>query len=249
MSDVLEQIKKLLKLANNAGATEGEVQAAMGRVQHLAAKLNISDVDIERATRSDGSEGARINIKQSDLTKRPVWVANNLTRWDRQMIAAAASASNCGCYIGWHNGQMALWLYGLPADIEVGRELFAFARDSMSRCARRWAKEQRAKGSTWVTGASMQVRSYKDGFVHGLRESAEQGPPDGEQVQLGQGEGMALVLVADVNQAKQQAVQVFKQSLGLGRSRRQRPRSSCSTSRGQGFTQGRSTSLSRNAVK
>ena len=68
-------------------------------------------------------------------------------------------------------------------------------------------------------------------------------------MQLGQGEGMALVLVADVNQAKQQAVQVFKQSLGLGRSRRQRPRSSCSTSRGQGFTQGRSTSLSRNAVK
>jgi len=249
MSDVLEQIKKLLRLANNAGATEGEVQAAMGRVQHLASKFNISNVEIERATRADGTEGVRINVQQSDIVKTPVWVAKTLTRWDRNLIAAAAAASNTGCFIGWSNGRPALWLYGLAQDVEVGRELLAFARDTLSKCARRWAKNERAEGRTWVTGNCLEVRSYKDGFVHGLRESAKQGPPDGEQMQLGDGATAALVLVSDVVQAKKDALQVYKrESLRLGRARRSNVTSD-PTSRAAGYSKGRSTSLSRNAIK
>tara|TARA_R100001510_G_C7652578_1_gene210440 strand:- start:1480 stop:2229 length:750 start_codon:yes stop_codon:yes gene_type:complete len=249
MSGALEQIRKLLRLANNAGATEGEVQAALGRAAHLAAKHNISDVEIQRATRSDGTEGVRINVEQRDIVKRPVWVANNLSRWDRQLIGAAADASNCGGYIGWHDGRPALWLYGLPADVEVGRELLAFARETMSRCARRWAKAERTKGHTWVTGNCMEVRSYKDGFCRGLRESARQGPPDGEQVQLTNGDSTALVLVQDVNEAKRAAITIYRGTLGLGRGRRTRTRKTCTQSSGAGYNQGRQTSLARNAVK
>lgn len=249
MSDVLEQIKKLLRLANNAGATEGEVQAAMGRVQHLASKFNISNVEIERATRGDGTEGVRINVEQSDIVKEPVWVANSLTRWDRGLIAAAASASNTGGYIGWKDGRPALWLYGLAQDVAVGRELLAFARDALSKCARRWAKNERAEGRTWVTGNCLEVRSYKDGFVEGLRESAKQGPPEGEQMQLGMGETAALVLVSDVVQAKRDALQLYRrQSLRLGRARRATVKTH-SGSRSAGYSKGRSTSLSRSAIK
>ena len=249
MSDALEQIRKLLRLANNAGATQGEVQAALGRAAHLAAKHNISDVEIERATRADGSEGVRIHVDPEDMDRQVIWGARSLSRWDKWILGAIAKASGTGAYIGWHAGQPALWLYGLPADIAVGAELFAFARAMMSKCCRSWAKEQRESGLQWVQGNCRETRSYKDGFCSGLHESAKRQQNEGERVQLGTGETSALVLVQDVREAKQQAVAKYSMRLGLGRARKARARTTCSSSRSAGYTRGSATNLTRDAVK
>ena len=250
MNDAMETIRKLLRLANNPGATEGEVQAAMGRVQHLAALHNISSVEIERATRSDGTEGVRISVDAADMVQAPIWIARSLSRWDKWLLRAARSASNCGGFIGWKDGRPALYVYGLPADVEVARELFAFMRDTLSTCARRWAKEQRASGLPWVTGASVEVRSYKDGFCSGLIEAADKGGKPGEQMRIGHGDCTALVAVSDVVEAKRAALTCYRrQNLRLGRARRINVRTSCSQSHSAGRRQGRQTNVSRNVVR
>ena len=243
-SGALEQIRKLLKLANDAGATDSEAQAALGRAKHLASKFTISAVEVERATRSDGTVGVRINIDPGKMVKRTIYSRSNLTRWDKWLLSVAAKASNTGGYINFTG----LVLYGLPEDVAVGEALYEFARSSMSKCARRWAKEQRNAGRDWIQSNTVEVRSYKDGFCKGLFDALKKPEPE-DRVKLNAGNQMALVLVSDLDKAKQGALEVYKRGLGLGRGRRSRARTHSERGYLAGRDAGRSTSLSKGVVK
>jgi hypothetical protein len=249
------QIKKLLTLANNAGATEGEVQAAMNRVSALASKHNLSDVDIEKAYRADGTEGARISVKQEDIITEVVWSASNLTRWDKYLGASVSEATHCGCYIGWLRGRPAVKFFGLPEDIAVAKELYVYARKALSKCARRWAKEQREQGYTWIQSNTSDVKHFKDGFCSGLikavRAANSKAKDDKEdKVKLTSGTTTALVLVTDVVEAKTKAVAAYEDGLNLSKARRGGgTRGYNGGAFAAGSAAGKATNLSRSTIR
>lgn len=255
-SNILETIGKLLALANNDGATEGEVKAALNRVAHLAQKHNVSDIEIERAQRADGSHGVRIRVVVGDLVDEIAYRAKNLTRWDKWLGCAVADASTTGVYLSWSSGQRVIRFYGLPQDVAVARALFDYARAAMTRCARKWAKGQREDGRPYVQGGGVEVRTYKDGFCAGLCDATKaqraaartnrierlEAPADG-------GTCTAVVLVADVQEAKETALVAKGTALGLKKARRTGARSwGGQDAYGAGRAAGASTSLSRGTI-
>jgi hypothetical protein len=246
MNATLEQIKKLLSLANDSAATPGEIQAAMGRVAHLAAKHNISDVEIEKATRADGSVGVRINVNPADMVDEVVFTAANMGRWDKWLGSAIQEATNAGCYIGWcrTEAKTAIRFYGLPQDVAVARELFAFARKSLSRAARQWKRDEGRQVRP------VEVRTFKDGFCRGLIEAAKALTEEPtEKAEVATEGSTALVLVTDLNEAKQAALVVKKRELGLTTGRACGARTwGGSDAHSAGTAAGRATNLSRNAI-
>lgn len=253
-SVVLDTIKKLLRLANDEGATEGEVQAALNRVALLAQKHNISDVEIERAQRADGTEGVRINIDPKDVVEACAYAAKNLTRWDRWLSVAVANATTTGTYSSWRSFGRAIIFYGLPQDVAVAVELYAYVRKALSRCARRWAKEQRQDGRVHVQSNSPPVRTYKDGFCGGLidktheqRDAARVDKTARLEAQVG--DCTALVLIADVQRAKENALVVKRARLNLRKGRQLGSRAwGGQDAYGAGQAAGRATNLSRSTL-
>jgi len=246
MNATLEQIKKLLSLANDSAATAGEIQAAMGRVAHLAAKHNISDVEIEKATRADGSVGVRINVNPADMVDEVAHTASSMGRWDKWIGAAIEEATNAGCYIGWcrHEAKTAIRFYGLPQDVAVAKELFKFARKAMAKAARQWKRDEGRQVRP------VETRTFKDGFCRGLIQAAKEVTPEEREKAEVQTEGStALVLVTDLNEAKQAALVVKKKQLGLTTGRACGARSwGGSDAHSAGRSAGRATNLNRNAI-
>lgn len=238
-STTLEKITHLLKLAAKAG-TPGEAEAALQGVSRLASKFNISQVEIDRAQRADGTEGVRIRVSQDDIHDEVIHYASNLTRWDKTIGGAISLATNTGRYISWSRtlGKATIRLYGLREDIEVARLLFAFAREAMSRCARNW---KRLECSGYAS--ALQTRTFKDGFTRGLMDAARAGV-ETEKVEVEVGSSTALVLVSDITKAKKDALAIKSRALGLTMGRRggARTHSGCGAY-GAGRAAGRSTSL------
>lgn len=219
----LELIAKMLKLADDQGASDGEVQAALGRAAHLARKHNISDIEVQKAREAAGADEFEIKIDPKTMVKRSAYEANSLTRWDKHLCSVAAKASDTGAYISTSIGYQSIIFYGLPADVAFAIEVYKACRDMLSKRARRWAKSQRDLGFD-VNSRSLEVRSYKDGFVHGMFEvvSKEQEQETDERVEINNGSQMALVPVADIAAAKKGALTAFSRGLALKKSRRSR---------------------------
>ncbi len=248
-STPIEQIKKLLALANCPGATAGDIQAAMGRVAHLAAKNNVSDVEIEKASRENGTEGVRISVNPKDMVDEVAFTASSMGRWDKWLGIAVENSCSVKCYIGWcrEKGQTAIRFFGLPQDVAVAKELFAFARKSMGRCTRNYGKDCRSARVTWRPA---QQRTFKDGFCMGLIEAAKERTLDAsEKTEVEVAGSTALVLVSDIVEAKKGALVVKGRELGLttGRSTGGRTYGG-EDARSAGTAAGRATNLNRNAI-
>lgn len=240
-TDTLSKIKKLLTLANDAGATEGEAQAALRRVAALAAKYNISDVEINKAVRADGSEGVTITVDQKDLVEQNLHVATKISRWDGRIAMAIGVATNTGIYRGYSNYDAALKIYGLPQDVAVAVALFTFARGALAKNVRGWTRIEKLR-RPWIKSGGVEQRTYKDGFVLGLWEAAnEKLAPEKAEVALGA--TTALVLTTDIQKAKTDALAIKSRALGLGKGRRSRTMSSGRSDHDQGRSDGRRTDL------
>ena len=218
-TDTLSKIKKLLTLANNSGATEGEAQAALRRVAALAAKYNISDVEINKAVREDGTEGVRIEVNPKDMVEQVLHTAVNITRWDSWLASVVAKVVPVGVYLGSERYQTALKIYGLPQDVAVAAELWTYLRKSLSKNARGFMRHAKLD-RPWITSGGVEHRTYKDGFVMGLFDVAKEKKAP-EKTEVAVGATMALVLTSDIQEAKKTALATKERSLGLrtGRSR------------------------------
>jgi len=243
----IDQIKKLLALANCPGATAGEIQAAMGRVAHLAEKNNISDVEIEKASRQNGTEGVRISVNPKDMVDEVAFTASSMGRWDKWLGTAVQESCDARCYIGWDRtvAKTAIRFYGLPQDVAVAKELFLFARSAISRAARQWKRDQLAQVSAAAT------REFKDGFCYGLIQAAKERDVDVEEkTEVDVAGSTALVLITDIKEAKKGALAIKSAELGLTtRGRRCGGRTyGGASARNAGNAAGRATNLNRNAI-
>lgn len=240
----LEQIKKLLKLANDQGATEAEAKAALGRASHLARKFNVSDIEIERAQGEDMR--IEINIDPSKMVRETVIELKSLSRWDKMLVGLISKACNCGGYISSAAHQERGIVYGLPQDVAVARELFKFLRDALAKNARSFAKMHRDIGIPMQSN-NLEVRSYKDGFVSGMFDTVRESQKDEQETTEVSG---ALVLITDIDAAKQTALEVYRKNrLPKLHKARTRARLHDSESFRAGKLDGRRQSISRGVIQ
>lgn len=245
---ILRKIRGLLKLANDAGATPAEAEAALGRVSHLKAQHGITDVQVEAAVNADTGE-AELRFSKKDIIKKKAVHKAKVTRWDWGVLQACAIATDCQTY---KFGSGILYVYGLPTDVAVCLELYEFGVSALRKSVRRWAKEQRECHWNHVQSNDVLGRSFKDGFVNGLRGAASRAKREQEKseeaVEVNLSGSTALVPLTGVLTAKRTAVAAYKATLGLSKGRRssvQRDRGAF----GDGQAAGARTSLGRGGIR
>jgi hypothetical protein len=245
MTAVLETIRKLLALANDEGAAPGEVEAALGRAAHLQRQHGLTDEQISRHVHRD-VDG--LHIGREAVAKRQLFGGSRIGRHDAWIAYACALAVCCRTYIS-HGGADAhaarITAFGLPEDVAVAAELFAFAKSAMAKAVQAYCKQ---KG---INRSHPDAKAFADGFCLGLREAAKRAlaaaQNDTEEVAVRTDTGTALVVVSNaLVTAKLAAVSAYETDLCLRRGRRYRARG------GDGYNAGHdagaATSLGRNVI-
>lgn len=250
---ILSQILKLMATANSPTANENEAAAAMGRIRHLMAKHGLDEAQVERATRADGSSGVRIHFDPDQMTDEQALEKQNLTRWDKYLSGAVATACGCKSYSNWRG----VHFYGVPQDVAVACVLYRELLKTMSTQARRWAKRQREEhGRTAVNASHVATRTWKDGFCQGVYDAVRATVDHGEEkmaLPCANDPGTtALVLVEDVRQAKREALVAYrKKQLPTMRKARRSPgvrHSARASDFSDGKATGRAQSMRRDGV-
>lgn len=246
--DILERIRKLLRLAQDAAATAGEAEAALGRVAHLQRTHGITDEQIRQHVHHDQTSGLRIDPEA--IREETLHEAGRLGRWDVWTASACAQAVGCKIYLsgGYKRRVVA---YGLAQDIAVAKALFDFAIRAGERAQVAYCRERDLPRS------SHDAKAFRDGFCGGLYEAARKATEaaKAEQTPVAVGTngsaGGALVLVPsnDVAHATATAVAIYAKTRLNLRSGGSRYSMRGGDGYSAGHSAGKATSLSRSAVR
>jgi len=154
--EVKIKIQKLLRLASDNGASQGEVESAIEKAQALIAKYAIEENEIHNA------ENASVKVRDIVL---------NITRpdvWYRKLICQIIS-DNFKCYTYYmkpykkYSYPASLHLVGTEQDVDICTQVIEFVlRESMKHC-RKFMKENGYSTNAYVN-------SWMTGFLSGLRK-------------------------------------------------------------------------------
>ena len=105
--NVVDKIRKLLRLARDQGATENEAAVALGMAQRLMMQHNITDVEEERFV--EAIKGEWMNVDRGD-------------DWEAVVSSAVAALFNCRVLIRRREGSYQF--VGKPENVEVCGDTF-----------------------------------------------------------------------------------------------------------------------------
>jgi hypothetical protein len=191
---ILRRVRKMIKLANDAGATEGERDNALRMVQATLAKYNISMQEVD-ASEEQEKRGA---LREAFLGKP----------WAIQIAAAIGRMCFCHYYyqtLGGNAGptQKALHTFiGLESNVTTAKEMARFVVESVNREAQRY---QRSIGGgyadyrAFAQGAAAKIRLRCAVIQHeaSTQGVAEQAVEADDHASLAKsGAGTALVLAS-----------------------------------------------------
>lgn len=209
---ILARVRKMIKLAQDAGATEGERDNAMRMVHATLAKYNLSLSQVDTA---EGADEARGRLKSAFLGKP----------WALQIAAAIARMCFCGYYYQTLRGnagpkQKAMHVFiGRHSNVVTAQEMAAFVVDAVDKEANAYRRS--------IGGRYQDYRAFAQGAAGRIRQrcyeieqkSKENGIEDPDL--LTHTPGTALVL-ADLYKteadANKKALEVLGVKLGSGRS-------------------------------
>lgn len=119
--DVAEKIRKLLALARNSGASEGEASNAMQFAAALMVKYNISEEDL-----GSDDKAARAAIEELRVT-------GDWDLWASFIVGAAATLNTCRGFFtpGWKHNIVAATFVGRAANREMAVEMFKYLVDQV----------------------------------------------------------------------------------------------------------------------
>jgi hypothetical protein len=201
---ILSRVRKMMNLANNAGASEGERDNAMRMAHATLAKYNLEMAQVEATTHKQ-TEGEKRVETEAVFYGRP---------WARNVAHSAAELCFCSyLYVaGRRAGQTKHCFIGRTSNAVTASELARYLVESINKEARRHQREhvlgnEGYRAFAW--GAATTIRRR----VKEIRAAAEK-PAEAT--------GQALILyVADEEKAnKALIVQLYGPKLGSGRSGR-----------------------------
>jgi len=129
----VEKVRKLLALANDSAASEGETANAMAQAHKLMQKHRIAEIELDTESQDDGFE----------ILDQPLaFMGKKHTGWKTSL--AQAMARHNGCYI-WLQGNH-IHVAGRPEDAEIARAMYKFVAHQIMAMA----KGHGGRGAKWL---------------------------------------------------------------------------------------------------
>jgi hypothetical protein len=188
---ILNRVQKMLNLANDAGATEGERDNALRMAHATLAKHNLDMADLTEAKREATAGEERVE-NVATFYGRP---------WARQVCSAVGSLFFCSYIYVSHKKatQVRHYFIGRRSNAVTAALLAEFVVKSIMKDGNR-QKRQEMQGNAWLRTFCWGAASRVQERVREIREAAEK--PEAAQP------GTALVL-ANVYETERQANKQF----------------------------------------
>jgi hypothetical protein len=194
MSKVLDRVRKMLRLANDAAATEGERDNALRMAHATLAKhnLSLSMAEARGATPEEERGEGRMEGKNYP--------------WMRTAAAAIAKLFFCEyLYVARRNGATVVHCFvGRASNTVTAQEMAQYIISSIDREARKYSRESYTGGTGW--------RSFCKGAAHqvytrcaAIRAEAER-PPEGPTTPSATGTAIVLASVYAAESAANRAL-------------------------------------------
>lgn len=204
---ILKRVRKMMNLANNAGATEGERDNALRMAHSTLAKYNLDIAQVEDNLASGDKQNA-------DEPRERMNKVYHGTVWTRQISMAVAQLFFCSYFyqrLGPNTDKAQHSFVGRHSNAVTAQGMSEYLVTSVHREAQQYMRA--------VGGNYKQYRAFAQGAMHRIvmrcdalrRESAQQTA----EVAAPKQPGMALVL-ASVYEKEQQANKMFLERQGLG---------------------------------
>lgn len=255
---IIDKVRKLLTTSADAGATPAEAQTALSIAQRLMAEHRITERDIEQLAKDEARAAGRVDA--DDMTTQVIGAWK--IRQDGWVGMAVAAACGCGVYRsyryyvnkkGRHTSEKALVAYGLPTDVAVCTELYAWAIQKMRDDRKAYCRAEGFRQN------SIAGRSFADGWAHALLNRANQDKEERlksketvavERRSIGSVETCtALIVIGEAEQLHERALAAKRKQLGIGKSSRSRSAQRDYTAYGVGGVAGARVNLSRSVVR
>lgn len=175
---VVERIQKLLRLANDGGATEGEASNAMAMADRLMAEHNLTMAALEMS----GQQGAEQRLKKEEKGR-----ANY--RWQRWLMKAIADANYCVVLANVEQRRMGTGmrdyttgyqLIGRVSNVTATRHMYDYLLKTCARLRKEYEMEPgngAKEGSLFVEGLANRlaerVREHHEELLRTQRAEAE----------------------------------------------------------------------------
>lgn len=170
-SSVVEKVRKLMNLAGNTGATEGEIRAAIHQAQRLMERYHLTEGDLEHSPADD-----RAAVDKAEFNDYRAWVGKRKYGWEIALAtfvsrfvgvpyyysAVESKVRRCGMVELDDDGNpvygTSFVFYGVADDAALAVHIFNDLRQTIATMARiEYGQIYRGDGG-----------AYCEGFVSGL---------------------------------------------------------------------------------
>lgn len=236
--NIIEKIRALLNLSEDAGASEAEGETAARMAQLLMAKHGIAEEAVRQAAAAEGHAPRKAPIastQHGSWKARPTWVG--------QLMTSCAKVN--GCYVYWeHQWEpnkrhyiYTLRVCGADQDRELTLALFTLLEAQVNTYTRR---ECKGRGRTYGN-------NFRHGMVGRLRDRLAEALQQAEDEAKAETTGAALVLVSNAITVRREASKLAKQwvkdSLGVKLSTRRTSSRHDRGAREHGYSEGGKATL------
>lgn len=219
---LIERIQKLLRLAQNAGATEAEAQSAMGKVHELLAEHNLTMSVIE----NHGSK------EKDEVLGKQVRRTNKNGKWECFIYRGAAELNFCN-YISASvvgSSDITHLIIGTEVNVLAAEMLGDYLRDTVNRMARNLDMDsidiQKALIMDGI-GEAMFRHKFKQGAAIRLDARCLELKKQRSQASTKTSDGRNLpALLSTYEQAQKQNEAFIKDEIGKTRQTKQRVKGS-----------------------
>jgi hypothetical protein len=176
---LLGKVRKLLTLAGDRGATEGEASNAAAAAQRLIEEHRLDTALLDETPDEPAPADEPIGTERLD----PLDASKSKVRWRGDLASGIARANGCRMY--WSGP--AVRVIGTPSRVAAVRTLYAWLSREVDRLGREAARGQgRAWGNAWRVGCASRLSER-------LAEAARVGAAEAKAKAIGS--GVALVRV------------------------------------------------------
>lgn len=194
---IMARIRKMMRLANDAGATEGERDNAMRMVHATLAKYNLDMAQVGTEEEKQGAKEEPREKQDEVFYGRP---------WARQVCYAIARLYFCHY---WYNGKgrMARHTFvGRHSNCVTAREMSKWLVEAIHREATRFAKSEFGGGEmrrSFGVGAAHKIRERCDALLREAQKPPEKTP------------GTTVMLLSNVYALENKANEQFIRNMGV----------------------------------
>lgn len=233
---VVERIRKLMALAQDGGATEGEADAAMNRVQEMMAKYNITIATVEAAGGSEEGGGRlKTNYGGPEARKTRGGTSAVGAEYQRMLMSVICHVNFCSVYIlqaqvqdrrGVTRGQpVGYEVIGRQVNVVAAQTTFEYLNATINRLASEFARDHDTNNmsnlaNSFKRGLSDRLQTRLWGRYFELKEASKREQAAASSAPTGS--NALVIALEDVEQKEHDANRDFEYGLEPGTSERER---------------------------